>query len=297
MTDVSLDSALHYTWKPAPQTKSTRIDKYLLNRELVPSDRIQQLEVFVSCSLSLTKFVPANGEAAQKYLNVSLVDTEVNPSGGASTIMYDDAERRGWFTESIVVKMFFLYNEKGLVKLVADAPETTEVSGSHSVSNSLSFDAGGGMFGGTPTLNVGVSASGGTSTSVSLNDFRVLRQPNHQTNTAQHEYRLGLLQDPETEYRTWNDLLDNSAKDMLANLFSGGRVAPIRSIPDKAKFAFPIISQALFRTTNDLMDNMTLRVQIDQTLVMAESYAVIGQAQSQTFATHFDFDVPFHRIS
>lgn len=296
MTDVSLDQTLRYNWKPEPVTRRRRIAQYLLNRELVSSDKLQDLEMFVSCSLSLSKFTPANGEAPQKFLNVSLVDTTLNPSGGAQRIMYDNPERRGWFTESIVVKISFLRNDGGWIKLVADAPETTEVSGSGSVSNSLSFDAGAGTLGGEPTLNVGLAASLGTSTTVSLNDFRVLRQPNHSTNTAQHEYRLGMLKDPPCEYTSWEDLLDNGAKDMISNLLSGQRPAQIRGIPDRAKYAFPIVSQALFRTSNDTMDNFTLRVSIDQTIVMAEAYGLLGQAAPASFSETFDFVIPFGRI-
>jgi hypothetical protein len=289
-----------YHWDERPETTQVQVSTYLLNGRSTQSDRLQFPEVYLQSSFSLYKYTPTIFAESTKYLQVRLNNCSVNPSGGASGIMFDDEERRGWFTEYVSVKMWF-DDPARIIELVADAPPTTEVSGSNSVSNSLGFDFNLGTFGDTPTGGTGVSASHSWSTTVSLSDFEVQNQSSHFKGEVLHKYRLAMTGDgtkiedggADKAYRAY---VDESFFGSVSSVLTGGRVFPIRPVPDRAKFNLPLISQALFKVPGDYVETRKLHILVEESLVMIEQYGTTSYHQVIKFSHAFSYDIPFGHI-
>jgi hypothetical protein len=229
----------------------------------------------------------------QKYLMVDLTDSTVNPIGN-SVLMWNDSDHRGWYTESILVEMWFPGLEDRM-DLLSDAPKSTEVSGSSSVSNSL--DVSSGMFGGIPLANVGAGFS--HSISMNLSDFEVTNlSTKRRPVRVKHEYRLALVEG--AAYKEPADLRATVGAN-IGGWFQNKGFMHLYDLPPRAKSSFPIISQALFRgdSSRSLPDTADLHICVTCTLVdtkMAQVFGPAGYAKKETIRHEMTAPIPFGHI-
>jgi len=201
----------------------------------------------------------------EKYLLVSLKNTEVSPGKMA----FDRSDKRGFYTESVLVKMWFTDSD-GLV-ISEDAPPTTSEGGS--VSSSISVNFNGGSFSTEPVLGAGVSI--GNSFSTALPDFEV-RNDSDET-TVQHSMELRLVLG--NQYRSPIDLVDpTSLRSALCNL------------PARALSNLPVLSQALFHAKDGLEETRILKIELTHRLMQVEKTMLLGDylPGRSDKATHYD---------
>jgi hypothetical protein len=229
----------------------------------------------------------------QKYLTVDLSDSTVNPIGNG-VLMWNDSDHRGWYTESILVEMWFPGMEDRM-DLLSDAPKSTEVSGSSSVTNSL--DVSPGLFGGVPLANL--SAGFSHSVTASLTDFEVTNlSTKRRPVRVKHEYRLALVEG--AAYKEPADLRASVGAN-VGGWFSNKGFMHLYDLPPRAKSSFPIISQALFRAdrSQSVPDTADLHICITGTFVdtkMAQLFGPQGYANKQTIRHEMTAPIPFGHI-
>jgi hypothetical protein len=186
----------------------------------------------------------------QVFALVDLNDTTLSP--GRLTWNKDD--KRGWFTDRIEVRMGFEDDPNLLVR--SDAPQTTAVNGSISSGTSDSYSIG--LFGETPTGNIGGSISAGVSQSVP--DFEIINTSGDTEPpvTAIHTYRLRLADG--AGYHHPPDLVDTSYPGL----------GSVRALPPRATSNFPIVSSALFKSSVNIEATRRLAIEVDHRIVRVE---------------------------
>ena len=169
------------------------------------------------------------------YLFVNMQGSAFKPCRD-SKMIFDSNYARGFFTESVQVEMKLLNVPEGNdVFIVKDSPATTAVSGSDSVSSSISFNVDGGFFSKEGTGNAGLGASIGRSFSESLEDFEIINET--EKSVMRHKYRLAMLR-PGIPYEKIEDMALSLGKGVEKGL---------TKLPPRAVSNLPIISQALFK--------------------------------------------------
>jgi hypothetical protein len=266
-----------------PQKFAKIAPEKVVDGKMVAAATPQVMQLALVPNLSLFTWTPSLDAPKEKFLIVNLAKgTSFNPTGGGSLMAYQD-DRRGWFTESVVVEMSFPGFET--IDLIDDSPKTTEVSGSASVSNSL--DAS--LFGETPTGGLGFSQG----VSYSLNDFKVIRKSTRMPPRVIHEYRLGMAEG--VIYESPEDLITRNPGKIILDIFNSSKPGRLRKPPDRAISDFPIISQAAFRTINS-PEKANLKITIDVTMVMMEKTFLSGTAGTVHFKQDVFLDVPFGHV-
>jgi hypothetical protein len=185
------------------------------------------------------------GTPREKFVLVALDGSTVHPG----TMLFNQADKRGFYTESVQVTMRFLDSSALVIR--DDQPKASEEDGS--VSNSISLSLGGGFFGETPTGSAGASI--GNTITESLPDFEFVNDT--VGDTVNHTARLRLV--GKNAYRHPPDLVDpSSLTDVLSDL------------PPRAVSNMPLISQALFHAPNGLTTSETLRIELTHRLMCVE---------------------------
>ena len=244
----------------------------------------QTMEMTLVPKLALFTWTPTFDAPIEKYAILNLAEgTRFNPIVNGSLMVNQD-DRRGWFTESIRVEICF--PDLPQIELHDDSPKTTEVSGSAHVSNSIDLS----MFGETPTGGSGFSHG----VSYSLNDFQVVRKTQDNPPKVVHEYRIGMAEG--VVYEGPDDLITRNPGKIIWDVFnSSSKPGRLRNPPDRAKSSFPIISQAAFHAYK-APDHANLKVTIDATVVMVEKTFLSGDFQRVHFQRDFVIDVPFGHV-
>jgi hypothetical protein len=261
------------------QVVSQQINKKIEDGKQVSADP-QTMEMTLVTKLTVFSWTPTLGAPVEKYAILNLAEgTCFNPIANGS-LMANQDDRRGWFTESIRVEICFPDLEQ--IELTDDSPKTTEVSGSANISNSIDLS----LFGETPTAGLGF----GKGVSYSLNDFKVIRTSQHIPPKVVHEYRLGMAEG--VVYELPDDLITRNPGKIILDIFSNSKPGRLRNPPDRAKSSFPIISQAAFHAYQ-APDHANLKITIEATVLMVEKTFLTGDAQRAHFKRDFVLDVPF----
>ena len=181
----------------------------------------------------------------EKFLLVSLDGSGVHPG----TMDFDRDDKRGYYTESVLVTMSFLDAPDLIIR--QDQPESTEEGGS--ISNSLSLSFGAGFFGNTPTGNAGMGIS--NTITQTLPDFEFANDTRDAT--VRHTARLRNVGG--NVYRKPPDLVNPSS--MLSVLCDP---------PARATTNLPLISQALFHAPNGRSSPASLRIEVVHRMMCVE---------------------------
>lgn len=226
--------------------------------------QVAELNLRLSWSLYSWRASAGKNEPVEKYLLVSLQGTAFRPGA----LMYNQSDRRGYFTESVDVEMSFPSAPRNLIFRQNDSPPTTTAVGSANVSSGISFSLGTGFFGSDLMGNADVGGSISNSFTESLEDFEIVN--NSSAHRVSHSYRLAMLRGG-VPFRKGSDLVEQDVGGWLRHLFENG-AAPgkLYDLPPRATSNLPLVSQALFRAQQPVNRSLDLEVTITMNLLMVE---------------------------
>jgi hypothetical protein len=210
------------------------------------------------CAIRLNADVQAHRRTNIPYNFITInMDGSNFAASEDGKMVKNQSDIRGWFMEEVEVEITL---SDPSFTLTQDSPSTTMGSSSTTSSTGLSFDEGAGMFGPTPTMNVGVGLSIGWSFSRSLSDIAIVNKST--LNCVSHKYRLASSRGG--SYSSPVDLLDRSPAGVVQG-------TPLFEIPDIAISNMPIITQAILQgpqTNKDLDALFIVRGRLSSTLAV-----------------------------
>ncbi len=216
------------------------------------SNKKQTGEARLSVKCTLTNVTPS-GEDPYKYLLVDLDGSTVN---SGINMIADDNDRRGYFTEKIRYRVWlqeknhpvdFQTALSNFVRL-KESPQDSNLTGSITSGITISADGTVGVFGDTPTANVGGGIAFSNSHTHVIQDFTFLNQS--QGNVLNQVMVMSCLQDG-TEYNassTGAKKFETMLSQPMPSLTDPLPDAVFRELPSLAKDNIPIIGQGLWMT-------------------------------------------------
>jgi len=234
-----------------------------------------ELKLRVSYSLYAWRASAKRDEPVEKFLLVSLEGSSFRPG----KLMYDQADRRGWFTESVAVEISFPSAPPKTIFCQNDSPPSTTAAGSASVSSGINFSVGSGFFGKEQMGNADVGGSISNTFSESLQDFEIVN--NSSAHVMSHLYRLAMLRGG-VPFRVPSDIVEQDAGGWFKHFFGDG-AAPGRlyDLPPRSTSNLPLISQVLFRAQRPLNTAQEMQIQVTTNLLMVEK-TFVGVAIDHT---------------
>jgi hypothetical protein len=229
----------------APPSRQWFEDRPVESNLVFAGGQTPQARLRAKCQIYSYRVDDKKETPREKFFLVSLDGSTVHPGA----MLFDRVDKRGYYTESVVVTMFFLNADELLVR--QDQPQSSEEGGS--ISNSISLSFGVGFFGETPTGNAGLSI--GNTISESLPDFEFLNDTRDAT--VRHTSRLRFVGG--NGYRNAPDLIDPSSP-----------ISKLCGLPARAVSSMPLISQALFHAPNGISSAATLRIELTHRLMCIE---------------------------
>ncbi len=253
-----------YSWKPDQLDKSQGLSNAVINREVVGGQSVQTAEIVLNLDLSLYSYRATDSAAVERFLLVSTEGSFVRPS--ANQLMFDQDDRRGWFTEYVELSMCFP-TANGRVVLALNTPPTTSASGSSTVSSSLDFSLSGGFFGKEAMGSASAGGSISSSFSLALEDFQLVNTSSG--SDVHHRYQMSMSRGG--EFNKPEDLVEQNVGGWITDVFKSG-AAPGRlfELSKRATSDLSLGSQALFHAPHNLTDSLALQVSGKYGLLMVE---------------------------
>jgi hypothetical protein len=218
----------------------------------------------------------------ERFLLASLEGSTVTPAVDGK-LTRNQRDIRGWFTEAVDVEMV-CGGEK--VTIRQDAPPTTEETGSHTVSSSISVSFNEGAFGKTPTAGAGVGFSISNSFTENLSDFRIINKST--SSKVSHGLALTMLKGGH-RYRWLADLVSDEVSGALLEL------------PDRAISNLSLVSQALFHAPPQVNGTEKFVVSLTHHLAWLEKTfyfldVVKKDPHQEARVKVWTFDIPFGAV-
>jgi hypothetical protein len=262
-----------YSWTPPQKDQRWTISRLMemslwdsantyLSRTWTQHRDSQEAELRLNTDCSLYSYRAAMGDPVERYLHVSLDGSTFTPA--REGMMWDAVKfMRGWFTEFVCIRMQFVDAKPGEILVKKDAPATTSVAGSSSLSSSIDFSVAGGFFGTEATGTGSVGGSISRTFTTSMEDYQVENETSSEY--TNHCYRLKMVEG--SEYL--------GPSSLAANAWTGDM--PV--LPPRATSNLPLPSQALFHVPQPLSETRTLRIEVRVrlALVMGSGPGLHGQ--------------------
>lgn len=216
---------------------------------------------------------PDADDIVRRAVHVDLEGSEFGVGEG----LRDDPEYRGFYIEHVSYQVWLQHSgERPDVRralnhwqIAQESPNSSNMTGSISSSISFNLSASGGLFGDTPTGNVGGGVGFSSSHSHTLNDFTFYQASS--PNVLNHRITMTMTGDG-TRYSAVKDMFD------LVDAYNPFDYHTVHVLPGIAKSNLPLIGQAVFMTRDDaaLDDVVTVHVAVQPRWMLVQLHRAPG---------------------